>query len=107
MIDKDGRARLTDFGLAYIVRGKSSIRVSQGPDITGMTTWAAPEILRGGAATKEGDVFTFAMVAIEVCSGVFERGLHAYLSQQDVYRTCPVPYELSGSHIFSHGWKTP
>jgi len=27
---------------------------------------AAPEILKGGAVTKEGDIFTFAMVAVEV-----------------------------------------
>ena len=53
----------------------------QDHDMQGTKTWAAPEILKGGAATKEGDVFTFAMVAIEVCSAVFERGIHAYLSR--------------------------
>ena len=31
------------------------------------TTLAAPEILGGGPMSKEGDVFTFAMVAVEVC----------------------------------------
>jgi hypothetical protein len=38
--------------------------------VAGMTTWAAPEILRGGSVTKEGDVFTFSMVAVEVCTPV-------------------------------------
>ena len=65
LVDKDGRARLTDFGLAAITRGDFSIYTAQDPDAN-TTTWAAPEVLKGSPATKEGDVFTFAMVAIEV-----------------------------------------
>lgn len=66
LIDKDGHARLTDFGLASITRGEHSVFSPQESGDASTTTWAAPEILRGGPATKEGDVFTFAMVAVEV-----------------------------------------
>lgn len=42
--------------------------------------WAAPEILHGGASTKEGDIFTFAMVVVEVCViGVLHGHLPTYL----------------------------
>lgn len=77
LIDKDGRARLTDFGLTSIIRGDNSTRAPQVADMTGVATWAAPEILRGGAVTKEGDVFTFAMVTVEVRSQVFDGSFSA------------------------------
>ena len=66
LIDKDGHARLTDFGLASVIRGEYSIYSPQESTATTTTTWAAPEILGGGPATKEGDVFTFGMVTVEV-----------------------------------------
>ncbi|KAF9789477.1 kinase-like domain-containing protein [Thelephora terrestris] len=69
LIDKDGHARLTDFGLTSIIRGDDSIRSPQDSAIASTTMWAAPEVLQGGASTKEGDVFTFAMVAVETFTG--------------------------------------
>jgi len=68
LIDQDNHARLTDFGLTSIIRGDYSTLSPQDSG-AGNTTWAAPEILKGGPATKEGDVFSFAMVAIEVRTG--------------------------------------
>lgn len=65
LIDKNGHARLTGFELAVITPGNTLTSLLQDPN-TNMTTWVAPEILRGGLVTKEGDIFTFAMVAIEV-----------------------------------------
>jgi serine/threonine protein kinase len=67
LIDRDGHARLTDFGLTSIIRGENSVVSPQDSNIANTTTWAAPEILEGGPVSKEGDVFTFAMVAVEVC----------------------------------------
>lgn len=67
LIDKDGHARLTDFGLGSIARWDYSIINPQGPDVANTMTWAAPEILKGYPVSKEGDIFTFAMVAVEVC----------------------------------------
>ena len=69
MIDGDGRARLTDFGLASIMLGEKSLVTPQEPSVTNAMTWAAPEILRGDPVSKEGDIFTFAMVTVEVCPG--------------------------------------
>ena len=95
LIDKDGHARLTDFGLAAIIRGEFSIFSAQDSGAN-TTTWAAPEILRGGSATKEGDVFTFSMVAIEVRTrGVSSGSFSTYLTLKR--HTQDVPLSLSTS----------
>lgn len=75
MIDSNGHARLTDFGLTSIPRDEGSILSFQDSDAVSMTTWAAPEVLNGGAPSEKADVFTFAMVAVEVCTWVFLMGI--------------------------------
>lgn len=98
LIDKDGHAHLSDFGITSITQGDNSTFVAQDPDMTDTTTWKAPEILRGGAMTKEGDVFTFAIVVVEVGVRVFDGSSPTDLPWQDFHRACHVCYELpSGS----------
>ena len=65
LVDHSGHACLTDFGFASVVRGLSSILVT---NVQGYTArWAAPEVLgNGGRSTREADVFAFAMVVVEV-----------------------------------------
>ena len=65
-MDARGYARITDFGLAVVTQDLDSIR--SGSDECGDSVrWIAPEILDSrGTHSKEGDVFSFAMVAIEV-----------------------------------------
>ena len=60
-----GHARLTDFGLASVVRGLHSVNLTP---VQGYTQrWAAPEVIKtGDKNTREADVFSFAMVVIEV-----------------------------------------
>jgi len=65
VIDASGNPRITDFGLATIARDPNSFPGAT--DAQGYTPrWTAPEILDGGLATKESDVFSFGMVIIEV-----------------------------------------
>ena len=66
LVDTTGRARITDCGLAVVTRNLDSIRSA--PDEHGDSTrWTAPEILANrGIFSKEADVFSFAMVLIEV-----------------------------------------
>lgn len=87
LVDKNGHARLTGFELTSIGRGGNSARTPHDLRVAGMTTWAAPEILRGGAITKEGDVFTFAMVAVEVCTtaGAFDGCFPTFLNLEQTY----------------------
>ena len=64
LVDDAGRARITDFGLAPVTRSLDFVRNA---DEDHGVQWTAPEILNGrGTYSKEADVFSFAMVTIEV-----------------------------------------
>jgi len=65
-VDDAGRARITDFGLATVTQNLDSMRSASG-DQGHTARWTAPEILNEeGTFSKEADVFSFAMVMIEV-----------------------------------------
>ena len=65
LVDDTGRARLTDFGLAAVVLDFGSVgSIKDGHAVR----WAAPEILdKEQPVSKKSDVYSFAMVTIEVC----------------------------------------
>jgi len=71
-VDDSGHARIADFGLATVARNIDSMRSAS--QHGGSSRWTAPEVLDGGLPTKEMDVFSFAMVMIEVCRGRSTRG---------------------------------
>jgi len=62
-----GHALIADFGLATVARNMDSMRNAS--QYGGSSRWTAPEVLNGGPHTKEMDVFSFAMVMIEVRHG--------------------------------------
>ena len=65
-MDADGHARITDFGLAMIAQDLDLVR-SGSDECRDSVRWIAPEILENQEVhSKEGDVFSFAMVMIEV-----------------------------------------
>ena len=62
------RACIADFGLAKITKNIDSIQSASVQN--GYTArWAAPEVFNGGKYSKEADIFSFAMVMIEVRRG--------------------------------------
>ena len=66
LVDTSGHARITDFGLAAVTQDLELIQ-SDSDECGGSVRWIAPEILDGrGTHSKEGDVFSYAMVMIEV-----------------------------------------
>ena len=67
LVEATGRARITDFGLVTVAKSPGFMQSThQGHAIR----WTAPEILNGrGPYSKEADVFSFAMVTIEVRCG--------------------------------------
>ena len=66
LVDDIGCARLSDYCLATVTRDLDSIHSASG-DHGHTARWTAPEILsEKGTYSKESDVFSFAMVAIEV-----------------------------------------
>ena len=67
VVDAAGHARITDFGLAMVTQDLDSIRNASEGEHEHSGRWIAPEILDGrGTYSKEADVFSFAMVTIEV-----------------------------------------
>ena len=69
-MDAAGRARIADFGLAMVTQNLDLVRNALG-DQGRTVRWTAPEILnKRGTYSKEADVFSFAMVMIEVRYGL-------------------------------------
>jgi len=66
LVDATSRARIADFSLTTVTKNLDSIRSATGAH--GNTAqWTAPEILKeSGTFSKEADIFSFAMVMIEV-----------------------------------------
>ena len=76
LIDKDGLARLADFGLLTIVSDPTNYTASSSMVTRGTTRWMSPELLDpdqfesgGGRPTKESDCYALGMVIYEVLSG--------------------------------------
>ena len=67
LVDATGNARITDFGLAMVTQDLEPIRKAS-DECGNNVRWVAPEILDDrGTYSKEADVFSFAMLTIEVC----------------------------------------
>jgi len=68
LVDAAGHARITDFCLATVTTGiGSELNTLCQHDHT--TRWTAPEVLNEGPDSKKADVFSFAMVMVEVRHG--------------------------------------
>ncbi len=77
IVGADGRARLGDFGLARAggasattvpVEGELAVGTPASA-IAGTPAYMAPEVLRGGAADRASDQFSFGVLAYEVLAG--------------------------------------
>ena len=73
LIDKDGHARLADFGLLTIVSDSTTSSSSRS---AGTTRWMSPELLdpdrfgfKNSRPTKESDCYALGMVILEVLTG--------------------------------------
>lgn len=65
LVDDSGHARIVDFGLAMVTKNSDSI-LSATINSGHTPRWTAPEVLKDGNHSKEADIFSFAMVMIEV-----------------------------------------
>ncbi|KAF7365850.1 Kinase-like protein [Mycena venus] len=88
LIDENGVARLTDFGLASLIESDTSIKSSTR---SGSTRWMAPELLLPppGSAfrrTPESDVWAFGCICCEVWQLIFMFQCHLIVESQDLVR---------------------
>ncbi|KAF8399548.1 hypothetical protein HHK36_015415 [Tetracentron sinense] len=66
LLDKDGKARVTDFGLARVVdAGDSHVSTM----VAGTVGYVAPEYGQIWQATTKGDVYSFGVLALELATG--------------------------------------
>ena len=65
VVDADGYPRIADFRFATVGSDVDFEQTTPGED-AGSRKWPAPEILEDRVARKEADIFSFAMVMIEV-----------------------------------------
>lgn len=73
LLDHDGNAYLSDFGLAEVIKG-SIDRADEG-GITGSPAYMAPEQLKGEPITLQSDVYALGIVIYEMLTGEHPYGL--------------------------------
>ena len=107
LINNDGRACLAGFSLLMTIPDELTIpSLASSSSITrwgwaGGVQWSAPEVLNGGVTSKETDVFSLAMVMIEVRDG--RSSVHkSWLTCVSCQRRCS-PKKLH-SVILSPSW---
>jgi serine/threonine protein kinase len=66
MLDQDGDAALTDFGLA---KGRAYTVLTRPGQVMGTLDYLAPELIKGGPATPASDVYALGCVAYECLAG--------------------------------------
>jgi eukaryotic-like serine/threonine-protein kinase len=67
IIERDGRVRIADFGIAHTVDDPASITSSG--ELVGTITYLAPEILAGQPATPASDIYSLGGVTYELLAG--------------------------------------
>jgi len=79
LIGEDGRACLSDFGLAEVkTRSTAARQQSTTPDqgktvVEGTMGWMSPEQMEGGGVSRQTDIYAFAMTIYEVCDATLGR----------------------------------
>lgn len=68
LVDATGQARIMGFCLEMATKGVNSEQSTSDKQILG-GQWSAPEIFNEGKCSKEADIFSLAMVMIEVRHG--------------------------------------
>src|SRR5207247_8195171 len=66
LLDGEGTAALADFGLA---RGPDSTRLTAEGQLLGTPHYLAPELIEGGEATRQSDVYALGCVLFECLAG--------------------------------------
>ena len=103
MLDREGHAALTDFGLA---RGPAFTVLTKPGQVMGTLDYIAPELISGSAATPASDIYALGCVAYECLTGQAPfAGLRIFeIAVAHVEREPTNPCELRGDLPADLGW---
>lgn len=103
MVDASGHAQITDFGLSQNQNTLEETHVTAG----GTPRWTAPEILEEKALSSKGaDVFSFAMVMIEVGWWIVRPGNLQLMTFTRQPRSSPVQHLLIRTRLWQQHWSS-
>ena len=66
LVDKDGRARIVDFGLAKL---KGEIKITQSGSTLGTISYISPELAQGEQMDRRSDIFSLGVILYEMITG--------------------------------------
>lgn len=66
LVDKNGRVKITDFGIAMAI---SSTSITQTNSVLGSVHYLSPEQARGGMANEKSDIYSLGIVMFELLTG--------------------------------------
>ena len=66
LVDRDGHAHLTDFGIA---RPRNATAITRAGHVIGTERYLAPEVMAGEPASERSDLFAVGVVLAEVSRG--------------------------------------
>jgi WD40 repeat protein/serine/threonine protein kinase len=69
LLDEDGNAYLSDFGIAQILKPEASFKTVGEETLTGSLGYISPEQARGEALTRRSDLYSLAVIAFELLAG--------------------------------------
>jgi len=91
LLDRDGKVKVTDFGIAKVVSDSEDTGV-----IIGSVHYLSPEQARGDATTPSSDIYALGCVLFEILTGrtVFEGENSMAVAHKQIYEPAPRPRDL-------------
>lgn len=94
LLDASGAARISDFGVAQVIRAETSF--TRYGDIIGTPQYMAPEVMNSQPADPRADIYSFGVIAFEILTGQAPYRANTFweLAEQVCEGRAPVILEL-------------
>ncbi len=97
MIQKDGRVRIMDFGLAKL---KGASRLTKAGSMVGTVGYMSPEQVQGQDSDHRTDIFSLGVILYELIAGQSPfKGLHETAISYEIVNVDPVPISTTKQEI--------
>ena len=89
LLSATGAVRISDFGLAQIIRSEAAL-TGRG-DIVGTPQYIAPEVMRGELADSRADIYAFGVITFELLTGSAPYSANSFWELADLVLHSEVP----------------